>query len=101
VYECLVAGVPFLTHAVGGVPELIHPDDHDRVLVDGPNGKALARRILQVLQDGLRPARPWVRVAVLVHLACSCAVDWIRATLVVMRCRLSYPRAALAWCCFR
>lgn len=68
VYECLVAGVPFLTHAVGGVPELIHPEDHDRVLVDGPNGKALARRILQVLQDGLRPARPWVRVALFVHL---------------------------------
>ena len=46
-----MAGVPFLTHAVGGVPELIHPDDHARVLVDGPNGKALARRILQVLQS--------------------------------------------------
>mmetsp|Transcript_34697 Transcript_34697/g.66267 ORF Transcript_34697/g.66267 Transcript_34697/m.66267 type:complete len:1019 (-) Transcript_34697:294-3350(-) len=58
VLECLVGGIPFLSHPVGGIPEMIVPEDHDRVLVEGPNQKALSRRILEVLSSGLRPARP-------------------------------------------
>lgn len=61
VLECLVGGIPFLSHPVGGIPEMIVPEDHDRVLVEGPNQKALSRRILEVLSSGLRPARPRVR----------------------------------------
>jgi len=34
VYEALSWGIPFLAANVGGVPELVHPDDHSRVLFD-------------------------------------------------------------------
>jgi glycosyltransferase involved in cell wall biosynthesis len=32
VYECLSAGIPFITSDVGGGPELIHPDDRTQAL---------------------------------------------------------------------
>lgn len=34
VYECLSAGIPFITSNVGGAPELIHPDDRKQALFD-------------------------------------------------------------------
>jgi len=58
VLECLVAGVPFIATKVGGVPEMIHPDDHERVLIDTLTAKTLSKRLKEVLRDGLRPARP-------------------------------------------
>jgi hypothetical protein len=45
---------------VGGVPELIHPDDHESAMIEQPNAKTLAKRLLLILKDGLRPARPAV-----------------------------------------
>eukprot|EP00899_Mesostigma_viride_P005769 jgi/Mesvir1/15193/Mv06430-RA.1 len=55
--ECLVAGIPFIATDVGGVHELIHPDDVSRVLVQ-PNAKRLAQRLQEVLRHRLLPARP-------------------------------------------
>ena len=47
VYECLEQGIPFIASNVGGVPELIAPDDHARVLFEptrrGARGKAASR----------------------------------------------------------
>ena len=54
ILECLVAGVPFIASAVGGVRELIAPQDRDRLLVS-PTPKAYAKRIREVLASGLRP----------------------------------------------
>lgn len=34
VYECLSAGIPFMTSNVGGGPELIHPDDRKQALFE-------------------------------------------------------------------
>ncbi|MBP2300897.1 glycosyltransferase [Azospirillum picis] len=51
VYECLVAGVPFLSRNVGGIAELIHPDDHAACLFnDNPN--MLARSLARILEEG-------------------------------------------------
>jgi glycosyltransferase involved in cell wall biosynthesis len=57
VYECLVHGIPFIASNVGGVPELIEPEDHARVLFE-PNVAALAAALRRVLADGQLPARP-------------------------------------------
>ncbi len=44
VYECLVAGIPFLARDVGGIAELIAPEDREAVLF-GDNPRDLADRI--------------------------------------------------------
>eukprot|EP00276_Gloeochaete_wittrockiana_P006597 CAMPEP_0184650424 /NCGR_PEP_ID=MMETSP0308-20130426/7949_1 /TAXON_ID=38269 /ORGANISM="Gloeochaete witrockiana, Strain SAG 46.84" /LENGTH=686 /DNA_ID=CAMNT_0027083933 /DNA_START=561 /DNA_END=2621 /DNA_ORIENTATION=+ len=56
IIEFLRTGVPFITTAVGGIPELIHPGDHSSVLVDA-SSKALTQKILDVLDGGLTPPR--------------------------------------------
>ena len=55
VKECMIAGVPFLASDIGGTPELLHPEDRRRVLVQ-TSPQALARRLAEVLRDGMRPA---------------------------------------------
>lgn len=50
--ECLAGGIPFVSTHVGGIPELVHPSDHDRFLCP-PNPSALAER----LGHWLEPAR--------------------------------------------
>jgi O-antigen biosynthesis protein len=57
VLECLLGGHPFLAAAVGGIPEMVHSDDHARVLVP-PTADALAQRIRQAVEHGHGPARP-------------------------------------------
>jgi glycosyltransferase involved in cell wall biosynthesis len=57
VLECLGAGIPFITTNVGGIPEMVHPDDHERVLV-APEPRALAAALQRTLQFGHAPARP-------------------------------------------
>ncbi|KAK3281867.1 hypothetical protein CYMTET_10367 [Cymbomonas tetramitiformis] len=42
---------------VGGVAEMILPEDQERVLIS-PDQKALAKKIIHVIKNGLRPARP-------------------------------------------
>ena len=56
VYECLANGVPMIAAPVGGVPELVHPDDHGRVLVE-PTAEALARAMASALERGFQPGR--------------------------------------------
>jgi hypothetical protein len=48
VYECLEHGIPFIANDVGGVAELIAPDDRARVLVD-PSPASLEAALRRVL----------------------------------------------------
>lgn len=56
VYECLVAGVPFLARDVGGVAELIDRRDQSACLF-GDNPNALANLFAEVLREGVRLPR--------------------------------------------
>jgi glycosyltransferase involved in cell wall biosynthesis len=57
VYECLEHGIPFLASAVGGIPELIAPDDRSRVLFE-PTIEGAKAALARALSGHLgRPAR--------------------------------------------
>jgi glycosyltransferase involved in cell wall biosynthesis len=56
ILECLAAGIPFLATYVGGVPELIHVEDREQVLVPD-NQVALATALRRVLAEGALVAR--------------------------------------------
>jgi GT2 family glycosyltransferase/glycosyltransferase involved in cell wall biosynthesis len=57
VYECLENGVSFLATDVGGVGELIEPEDRPRVLVPA-EAPALATRLAELLNRGVIEAPP-------------------------------------------
>jgi O-antigen biosynthesis protein len=59
VYECLEHGIPFIASAIGGIPELVAPDDRQRVLFP-PTAEGVAAALRRVLSagEGLRAARP-------------------------------------------
>jgi glycosyltransferase involved in cell wall biosynthesis len=57
VLECLGAGISFIATAIGGIPEMVHPADRERVLV-APEASALADAIGRALAQGIEPARP-------------------------------------------
>jgi glycosyltransferase involved in cell wall biosynthesis/GT2 family glycosyltransferase len=57
VLECLGAGVPLLAANVGGIPEIIAPEDREKVCFQ-PQPFALVDRIQAALDHGLAPARP-------------------------------------------
>ena len=59
VLECLLEGIPILASRTGGIPELIADADHAEALFD-PDPPALAARLGQALQTGVRRARPRV-----------------------------------------
>ncbi|MDX6414239.1 MAG: hypothetical protein QOH23_1649 [Gaiellaceae bacterium] len=54
VYECLEQGIPFIASNVGGVPELIDPADHARVLFE-PTAEGIEAAIRRVLAEGRVP----------------------------------------------
>lgn len=53
---CLHRAIPFVATGVGRVLDLIHPEDHGRVLC-APYPAALAARLRQTLRDGMTIAR--------------------------------------------
>ena len=55
VLECLTRRIVFLASRVGGIPEMLSPDDHDSHLFV-PNPRALAQAMEVAILDGLRPA---------------------------------------------
>jgi glycosyltransferase involved in cell wall biosynthesis len=55
VLECLGSNIPFVAANTGGIPEMIRPDDRERVLFD-LNVTAFAERLETVIRHGLRPA---------------------------------------------
>ena len=55
VLECLHHGIRFLATEIGGIPELIDPADHIRVLFP-PRPAALARLLESAITEGLAPA---------------------------------------------
>ena len=59
VQECLLAGVPFLAADIGGIPEMIRPEDRAQVLFT-PRPAALADRLERVLREGLAVPGPAV-----------------------------------------
>jgi glycosyltransferase involved in cell wall biosynthesis len=57
VSECLEHGIPFISTDTGGIPELVAPEDRDRVLC-APKSDALAAALRQALETGrFAPAR--------------------------------------------
>ena len=59
VQECLLAGVPFLATDIGGIPEMIRPEDRAEVLF-APRPAALADRLERVLREGVAIPGPAV-----------------------------------------
>jgi glycosyltransferase involved in cell wall biosynthesis len=59
VYECLEHGIPFIASNVGGVPELVAPEDRARVLFE-PTHEGVAGALRRLLSEkhALRPVRP-------------------------------------------
>lgn len=57
VAECIEHGVPFIAANVGGVSELVAPEDAERVLTE-PTVADFARVLARALADGVAPARP-------------------------------------------
>ena len=57
VVECLASGIPFVSTTVGGIPELVHPSDHQRVLA-APEVPDLARLLEGSVRTQARPVRP-------------------------------------------
>lgn len=55
VLECLGSNIPFIAARTGGIPEMIRPEDRDRVLFD-LTAAACAERLAAVIRRGLRPA---------------------------------------------
>lgn len=49
--ECLEQGIPFVASNIGGIPELIHPDDRSRVLAE-PIPFRLGDLLTTTIQDG-------------------------------------------------
>ncbi len=62
VYECLGAQIAFVASRVGGIPELIAPEDAGRVCFE-PDAPALSALLGKALTDGFRPARAAVDAA--------------------------------------
>jgi glycosyltransferase involved in cell wall biosynthesis len=59
VYEAIENHVPFVASRAGGIPELVHPDDHHHVLFE-PSLRGLAERIAATIETGAPIARPAV-----------------------------------------
>ncbi len=59
VLECLGAKVPFLTSEIGGIPEMIAPEDFERTCFPLRAGH-FAEKIKRVLREGSRPVKPAV-----------------------------------------
>lgn len=79
--ECLALGVPVLASDGGGIPDLIDPSDHDRVLVPY-RSDALADRLTEVLGRPFAPARPvWGAPGDGVQAARAVWRDWHRQLL--------------------
>jgi glycosyltransferase involved in cell wall biosynthesis len=59
VAECIERGIPFVSTHTGGIPELVAPDDRERVLCE-PNALGLKAALQHVLESssGSEPARP-------------------------------------------
>jgi glycosyltransferase involved in cell wall biosynthesis len=57
VLECLGAGIAFVANRIGGIPELIAPEDVDKVCFE-TKPEALAQLLCTALQDGFRAAQP-------------------------------------------
>jgi glycosyltransferase involved in cell wall biosynthesis/GT2 family glycosyltransferase len=59
--ECIKRRIPFIATNVGGIPELVDRDDHERLLF-APTAAALVRRLKALLGEGepFRVAKPGV-----------------------------------------
>lgn len=55
VSECLESGIPFVAARIGGIPELVAPSDHERVLFE-PRSEHLAAALRSALEAETVPA---------------------------------------------
>jgi len=56
VYECLERRIPFIASNVGGIPELIAPEDRERTLFE-PTPEGVETALRRALAYGVRPVR--------------------------------------------
>jgi glycosyltransferase involved in cell wall biosynthesis len=56
VYECLEHGIPFIASNVGGIPELIAPDERGGVLFE-PSSEGVEAALRHALTGAVRPVR--------------------------------------------
>lgn len=73
VLECISHGIRFIASDVGGVPELIHEEDHDRVLFK-PLVPALSSKLLSFLEPGPQISSPPIRPSPSTQTASQ---DWV------------------------
>lgn len=73
VLECVIHSIRFVASSVGGIPELIHPDDQERVLF-APLVKPFSSKILSVVEELM--TQPWTPVRPRLETV-TAAVDWI------------------------
>lgn len=59
VYECAHYGIPFIASNVGGIPDLLNPDDHKSVLFE-PQLNELKIRLVDAIRNGIIAGRPIV-----------------------------------------
>ena len=57
VYECLERSIPFMASNVGGIPELVAPEDRPRVLFE-PTAEGVAAALRRALSAGSAPLPP-------------------------------------------
>ena len=57
VIECAERQIPFIASRVGGIVDLIHREDHDKVLFN-PEVDALVAKVASIVQYGASIARP-------------------------------------------
>ena len=67
---CLYAGIPFLASNIGGISELVLPEDRQRVLFT-TRADEIAEKIQQALREGINLARPIVSLE-------DNVCDWLR-----------------------
>ncbi|GAA6060044.1 hypothetical protein JCM10212_001041 [Sporobolomyces blumeae] len=73
VLECIAHGIRFIASDVGGLPELVHPEDHARVLFK-PLVSTLIDRLRAVLSESTSTRLPPVRASPETQ---SAAQDWV------------------------
>lgn len=87
-----VTAIPFLATDVGGVAELLAPADRERLLTE-PTPKAIANKLADALQHGLKPAHPTQAVQ---HATTEAWVVWHHITLHRMQVCSGRSQHALA-----
>ena len=108
VYEALASGIPLVAADTGGIAELIHPDERQRILVDPGDADALVTRLEECLADGataaglafdpdeVRRAHLELHATITRRRAPRSPAEWARLRLLMLRARPG-PLVVFSW----